>query len=71
MFENAKVASEHAVQEELDRISQHLAETTLEDTPIQNTSAAADDLCHQLSDLNLDSKSTSSSTEQDGYEIPS
>lgn len=72
MFEKAKAASERAVQEELDRISQHLVEITLEDTPIQNTSAAADDLCRQLSDLNLDSKSTSSTTEQDRYsDIPS
>jgi len=63
-FENAKAATERAVQEELDRISQHLAKTTLEDTPIQSTSAA-DDLCHQLSDLHLDSKSTSSTTGQD------
>jgi hypothetical protein len=74
MFENAKAASERAVQEELDRVSRHLAETTLEDAPVQNTRAAADDLCRQLSDLNLASKSTSSSTtapDRTHSEIPS
>jgi hypothetical protein len=72
MFENAKAASERAVQEELDRVSQHLAETTLGDTPVQNTRAAADNLCRQLSDLTLDSKSASSTTQDRSYsEIPS
>lgn len=57
IFENAKADSERAIQEQLDHISQHLAETTLADTPVH---AAADDLCHRLSDLHLNSKSTSS-----------
>ena len=57
ILEDAKADSERAVQEELDHISQHLAETTLADTPVH---AAADDLCHRLSDLHLNPKSTSS-----------
>jgi len=57
ILEDAKADSERAVQEELDHISQHLTETTLADTPVH---AAADDLCHRLSDLHLNPKSTSS-----------
>ena len=71
MFENARAASERTVQEELDCVSQHLAETTLEDTPVQNTRTAADDLCRQLSDLNLDSKSASLTADRSYSEIPS
>jgi hypothetical protein len=72
LFENARAASERAVQEELDRVSQHLAETTLDHTPVQNTRAAADDLCRQMSDLNLDSKSSSTTAQDRSYsEIPS
>jgi hypothetical protein len=62
IFKNAKVDSEHALDERLDHISNHLSISQLMDSPAQTT-GTTNDLCHQIANLSISKSPLSALTD--------